>query len=177
MQYEKFFIRIQRMRISCCVKIRLSQSFLIFQYHSRIKVIKIVGKAYKSTTSSSASSNSSFGIPKLPIDYVRAELVSKIREHDILIVMGETGSGKTTQLPQYIQDARLINGQIGVTQVCFIFVLYFTNETVKLGVKVDLLYQGLMLTLFTLRLKRGQMPKNICNGIISANGLLFFIHF
>lgn len=34
--------------------------------------------------------------------------------------MGETGSGKTTQLPQYIQDARLINGQIGVTQVCFI---------------------------------------------------------
>ena len=141
MQYKKFFIRIQRMRISCCVKIHLSQSFLIFQYHSRIKVIKIVGKAYKSTTSSSASSNSSFGIPKLPIDYVRAELVSKIREHDILIVMGETGSGKTTQLPQYIQDARLINGQIGVTQVCFIFVLYFTNETVKLGVKVDLLYQ------------------------------------
>jgi len=69
-----------------------------------------------STSSSSASSNSSFGIPKLPIDHVRAELVSKIREHDILIVMGETGSGKTTQLPQYIQDARLINGQIGVTQ-------------------------------------------------------------
>ena len=31
--------------------------------------------------------------------------------------MGETGSGKTTQLPQFIQDARLINGQIGVTQV------------------------------------------------------------
>ena len=33
--------------------------------------------------------------------------------------MGETGSGKTTQLPQFIQDARLINGQIGVTQVGF----------------------------------------------------------
>jgi len=59
--------------------------------------------------------------------------------------MGETGSGKTTQLPQYIQDARLINGQIGVTQVRIIFVLCFTNKTVKVGVKVDLLYQGLTL--------------------------------
>ena len=74
-------------------------------------------KTLKSTTSSSASSAASFGLPKLPIDYVRAELVSKIREHDILIVMGETGSGKTTQFPQFIQDARLINGLIGVTQV------------------------------------------------------------
>ena len=48
--------------------------------------------------------------------------------------MGETGSGKTTQLPQYIQDARLINGQIGVTQVCFIFVLCCRTSVFRGGI-------------------------------------------
>ena len=60
--------------------------------------------------------------------------------------MGETGSGKTTQLPQYIQDARLINGQIGVTQVCFIFVLFCLG----LGVIDVLLIFELRITISTM---------------------------
>ena len=89
----------------------------------RTRNIELVSTVFRnllqSTSSSSGSSSvTSLGLPKLPIDYVRSELVTKIREHDILIVMGETGSGKTTQLPQFIQDARLIQGQIGITQVC-----------------------------------------------------------
>jgi len=55
-------------------------------------------------------------LQQLPIHGVRAELVRELRDNDTLIVMGETGSGKTTQLPQFIQDARLINGQIAITQ-------------------------------------------------------------
>lgn len=37
---------------------------------------------------------------QLPIHLVRSELVRELRDNDTLIVMGETGSGKTTQLPQ-----------------------------------------------------------------------------
>ncbi|KAH3673543.1 hypothetical protein WICMUC_003650 [Wickerhamomyces mucosus] len=38
----------------------------------------------------------------LPVYQYRDELLDAIREHQILIVVGETGSGKTTQLPQYL---------------------------------------------------------------------------
>jgi HrpA-like RNA helicase len=31
--------------------------------------------------------------------------------------MGETGSGKTTKLPQFIRDARIIDSAIAITQV------------------------------------------------------------
>ena len=41
---------------------------------------------------------------KLPIEEYRQELMEAIREHEVLIVMGETGSGKTTKIPQYLMD-------------------------------------------------------------------------
>ena len=31
--------------------------------------------------------------------------LQSMREHQILIVIGETGSGKTTQMPQYLAEA------------------------------------------------------------------------
>ncbi|KAH6578493.1 hypothetical protein BASA61_000251 [Batrachochytrium salamandrivorans] len=40
----------------------------------------------------------------LPIFQYRADLVSAIREFQFLIVVGDTGSGKTTQLPQYVLE-------------------------------------------------------------------------
>ncbi|KAL7417260.1 putative pre-mRNA splicing factor [Mrakia frigida] len=41
----------------------------------------------------------------LPIYAFREELLQAVSEHQILIVQAETGSGKTTQLPQYLMEA------------------------------------------------------------------------
>ncbi|XP_071304092.1 probable ATP-dependent RNA helicase DHX40 isoform X3 [Agelaius tricolor] len=55
--------------------------------------------------------------PALPIRRSRRELVEAVRERPFLIVTGETGSGKSTQLPRYLYEAGLArHGAIGVTQ-------------------------------------------------------------
>ena len=41
----------------------------------------------------------------LPIYKLKDELIKAINDNQILIVVGETGSGKTTQLTQYICEA------------------------------------------------------------------------
>ncbi|KAF8390619.1 hypothetical protein HHK36_025146 [Tetracentron sinense] len=53
----------------------------------------------------------------LPIYSVREELLQVIRENQVIVVVGETGSGKTTQLTQYLhEDGYTMNGIIGCTQ-------------------------------------------------------------
>ncbi|XP_078278402.1 putative ATP-dependent RNA helicase DHX40 isoform X2 [Rhinoraja longicauda] len=53
----------------------------------------------------------------LPIWRHREQLVQAVKDHPFLIVSGETGSGKSTQLPQYLHRAGLGRcGVIGVTQ-------------------------------------------------------------
>ena len=53
----------------------------------------------------------------LPITERRDELVQAIRDHQVVIVAGETGSGKSTQLPKMCLEAgRGIEGLIGHTQ-------------------------------------------------------------
>lgn len=53
----------------------------------------------------------------LPIYKLKDELIKAINENQILIVVGETGSGKTTQLTQYIAEAGFAaRGKIGCTQ-------------------------------------------------------------
>ncbi|KAH0449763.1 hypothetical protein IEQ34_020455 [Dendrobium chrysotoxum] len=53
----------------------------------------------------------------LPIYSVREELLQVIRENQVVIVVGETGSGKTTQLTQYLhEDGYTTNGIVGCTQ-------------------------------------------------------------
>ena len=53
----------------------------------------------------------------LPICAHRSDIVAAIRRHPVLIVAGETGSGKTTQLPKFCLEAgRGIDGLIGCTQ-------------------------------------------------------------
>lgn len=55
--------------------------------------------------------------PSLPILEHREKIVSLIREHQVVIVAGETGSGKTTQLPSFCLEAdRGTAGKIGCTQ-------------------------------------------------------------
>ena len=53
----------------------------------------------------------------LPIAARRAEIAALIHEHQVVIVCGETGSGKTTQLPKIcLELGRGLNGMIGCTQ-------------------------------------------------------------
>ncbi|XP_059657311.1 pre-mRNA-splicing factor ATP-dependent RNA helicase DEAH7-like [Cornus florida] len=53
----------------------------------------------------------------LPIYSVRDELLQVVRENQVVVVVGETGSGKTTQLTQYLhEDGYTINGIVGCTQ-------------------------------------------------------------
>ncbi|XP_074597398.1 ATP-dependent RNA helicase pea [Brevipalpus obovatus] len=53
----------------------------------------------------------------LPIFKLRDDLIQAVHDNQILIVIGETGSGKTTQMTQYLADAGYTNkGKIGCTQ-------------------------------------------------------------
>ncbi|KAL5081235.1 hypothetical protein RYX36_009656 [Vicia faba] len=42
---------------------------------------------------------------KLPIYSFRQELLQAVHDHHVLVIVGETGSGKTTQVPQYLHEA------------------------------------------------------------------------
>jgi ATP-dependent helicase HrpA len=54
---------------------------------------------------------------ELPITARHDDLVAAIREHQVVIVAGETGSGKSTQLPKLCLEAgRGVDGMIGHTQ-------------------------------------------------------------
>ncbi|XP_019857665.1 PREDICTED: ATP-dependent RNA helicase DHX8-like [Amphimedon queenslandica] len=53
----------------------------------------------------------------LPIYKLKDELVEAVRKNQILIVIGETGSGKTTQITQYLAEVGFcVSGKIGCTQ-------------------------------------------------------------
>ncbi|XP_073446671.1 ATP-dependent RNA helicase DHX33 isoform X1 [Dendrobates tinctorius] len=53
----------------------------------------------------------------LPIYQARAQLIGQLRQLESAVLIGETGSGKTTQIPQYLYEASIgRQGIIGVTQ-------------------------------------------------------------
>ncbi|KAJ8523210.1 hypothetical protein ONZ45_g347 [Pleurotus djamor] len=53
----------------------------------------------------------------LPIALGKEKLISRIRENNVIVLLGETGSGKTTQVPQYILESGIAgDGMIAVTQ-------------------------------------------------------------
>ncbi|KAK8465863.1 hypothetical protein PHAVU_009G193400 [Phaseolus vulgaris] len=54
---------------------------------------------------------------KLPMYRYRDELLQAINDHQVLVIVGETGSGKTTQIPQYLHDVGYTKrGMIACTQ-------------------------------------------------------------
>ncbi|MDR0307909.1 MAG: ATP-dependent RNA helicase HrpA [Chitinispirillales bacterium] len=53
----------------------------------------------------------------LPIFEKRGEIITSLKENQVIVVCGQTGSGKTTQLPLFCLEAGLgIAGKIGCTQ-------------------------------------------------------------
>ncbi|MFP8965432.1 ATP-dependent RNA helicase HrpA [Pokkaliibacter sp. CJK22405] len=54
---------------------------------------------------------------ELPISQKREELLALIEKHQVVVIAGETGSGKTTQLPKFcLELGRGMQGKIGHTQ-------------------------------------------------------------
>lgn len=81
---------------------------------------KLVDKISKSHEAVQARKNS---VPiitlndDLPVSHSADVLVNAIQKHQVIIVAGETGSGKTTQLPKIaLLAGRGLTGQIGHTQ-------------------------------------------------------------
>ena len=59
----------------------------------------------------------SFSFPDLPVSAHRREIIAALRAHQVVIVVGETGSGKTTQLPKMaLLAAGDRPGMVGCTQ-------------------------------------------------------------
>src|SRR6202451_3710704 len=55
--------------------------------------------------------------PELPVSQRKDDIAQAIRDHQVVIVAGETGSGKTTQIPKIcLELGRGVDGQIGHTQ-------------------------------------------------------------
>src|SRR6188474_3157649 len=54
---------------------------------------------------------------ELPVSQRRDDIAAAIRDHQVVVVAGETGSGKTTQLPKIcLELGRGVRGMIGHTQ-------------------------------------------------------------
>ncbi len=75
----------------------------------------------------------------LPAFTVRDDLLNVIRENNVVVVVGETGSGKTTQLTQYLMEEGYTEyGVVGCTQprrVAAMSVAKRVSEEVVAGVK------------------------------------------
>ena len=55
--------------------------------------------------------------PELPVSAARDEIAAALRDAQVVVVAGETGSGKTTQLPKILLElGRGVRGRIGHTQ-------------------------------------------------------------
>jgi len=47
---------------------------------------------------------------KLPAWEAREQLTLLLKEHQVIILQGETGSGKTTQIPQFLLESGYLEG-------------------------------------------------------------------
>ena len=90
----------------------------------------------KSTQTFNGKTSSNLNIQeqkrKLPVFHNRNKLLELIKKHATLIILGETGCGKTTQIPQYIYSARLHgNSKIAITQPRRVAAVSIANRVAK----------------------------------------------
>ena len=52
----------------------------------------------------------------LPVWEQKDLFIENFKTHQVIVLEGETGSGKTTQIPQLIADSGLIKGMVACTQ-------------------------------------------------------------
>lgn len=83
---------------------------------------------------------------KLPVCQMEQEIIEAILYNPVVIICGETGSGKTTQIPQFLYERGFGNknspfpGQIGITQprrVAAISMAYRVAEELNIGIGKD----------------------------------------
>eukprot|EP00002_Diphylleia_rotans_P025745 TRINITY_DN5101_c0_g1_i1.p1 TRINITY_DN5101_c0_g1~~TRINITY_DN5101_c0_g1_i1.p1 ORF type:complete len:937 (+),score=159.92 TRINITY_DN5101_c0_g1_i1:60-2870(+) len=65
-------------------------------------------RSRSSSRSASPSRSEEMALPTLPIHGVKDQLIDMIDKNTTLVVVGETGSGKTTQLPQILANMKLL---------------------------------------------------------------------
>ena len=83
----------------------------------RERVQQAIARAEEKTEKRRASVPEISYPPELPVTQRKDEIKDAIRDHQVVIVAGETGSGKTTQIPKIcLELGRGITGQIGHTQ-------------------------------------------------------------
>lgn len=68
----------------------------------------------------------------LPIWPHKAKLLEVVKNNPFVVIVSSTGSGKTTQIPQFLLDSGMSgNGMIAITQVrldsCFILILFYLS--------------------------------------------------
>ncbi|KAF9886157.1 hypothetical protein FE257_011982 [Aspergillus nanangensis] len=75
----------------------------------------------------------------LPIYQFRDQIIQAVHDHQVLIIVGETGSGKTTQIPQYLHEAGFTKGgmKVGCTQPRRVAAMSVASRVAdEMGVKI-----------------------------------------
>ncbi|MCE8020121.1 ATP-dependent RNA helicase HrpA [Halomonas sp. MCCC 1A11036] len=81
------------------------------------EVARSVARSHELATSRAAQPVTLHYPPELPVAERRDEILAALRDHQVVVVAGETGSGKTTQLPKLCLELGLgRRGLIGHTQ-------------------------------------------------------------
>jgi ATP-dependent helicase HrpA len=106
--------------------------------------------------------------PELPVSQARDELAAVIRDHQVVVVAGETGSGKTTQLPKVcLELGRGVRGAIGHTQPRRI-AARAVAERIAVELDVELGQQVGYQVRFTDRASDATLVKVMTDGILLA---------
>mmetsp|Transcript_69078 Transcript_69078/g.202239 ORF Transcript_69078/g.202239 Transcript_69078/m.202239 type:complete len:711 (-) Transcript_69078:184-2316(-) len=70
-----------------------------------------------SSNKAGCNSNTQESSAALPVHGFRKEIIEAVKQHQVVVLVGETGSGKTTQVPQFLHSAGFSRrGVIAVTQ-------------------------------------------------------------